>query len=47
MDKTLDSGTFVPGKGFGGGNADRGYYFEDCAGSFCIGYYLPACEEQG
>ena len=44
-DKTLDSGAFVPDQGFGGVNADNGYYFKNCVGSFCLGYRLPAREE--
>ena len=36
---------WVPDQGFGGVNADNGYYFKNCVGSFCLGYRLPAREE--
>ena len=45
LDKTLDSGAFVSDQGFGGVNADDGYYFKNCIRSFCLGYRLPAREE--
>ena len=38
-------GAFVSDQGFGGVNADDGYYFKNCIRSFCLGYRLPAREE--